>query len=46
MGRKIVSLLSVFIGFSRPSKIDEISHQPEVVSALRKSVSSGKVVFK
>ena len=27
----------------RPSKIDEISHQPEVVSALRKSVSSGKV---
>lgn len=27
----------------RPSKIDEISHQPEVVSALRKSVTSGKV---
>ena len=29
--------------FSRPSKIDEISHQTEVVSALNQSVKSGQV---
>lgn len=35
--------LPPFLFVSRPTKIDEISHQVEVVSALRQSVQTGQL---
>ena len=44
MGRKIVSdQRNLTKLFSRPSKIDEVSHQSEVVSALNQSIKTGQV---
>lgn len=46
MGWEIVSAMDRFnqcFFHSRPSKIDEISHQSEVVSALNQSVKTGQV---
>jgi replication-associated recombination protein RarA len=45
MDRKIVNLIISLNPYvcSRPSKVDEVSHQLEVVSALRHSVKTGQV---
>ena len=38
----ILILIYLFL-YSRPSKIDEVSHQGEVVSALNASIKTGQV---